>query len=212
MDKTRLTISTYNKIARRYAELNFDDTSNLRYVDKFLSYLPKNIKILDAGCGVGNLTKYILAKGYECEGIDLSEEMIKIAKEKVPEGKFTLMDMQSLSYADAMFDGIISVFSLIHIPSTEVPDVLKEFNRVLKSNGFLLLIVQKGEADHIVEEPLNKNEKIFINFFTQERLTTLLNAAGFKTIKQEEMRTPNINAGEFTKKSDTVIYTIAKKV
>ena len=90
MDKTRLTISTYNKIARRYAELNFDDTSNLRYVDKFLSYLPKNVKILDAGCGAGNLTKHILSKGYECEGIDLSEEMIEIAKEKIPEGKFPL--------------------------------------------------------------------------------------------------------------------------
>ena len=110
-----------------------------------------------------------------------------------------------------MFDGIISVFSLIHIPSTEVPDVLKEFNRVLKPNGFLLLIVQKGEADHIVEEPLDKNEKIFINFFTQERLTTFLNAAGFKTIKQEEIHTQNINASEFTKKSDAVIYTITEK-
>ena len=97
MDKTRLTVSTYNKIARRYAELNFDDTSNLLYVDKFLSYLSKNAKILDTGCGAGNLVKYILIKGYECEGIDLSEEMIKIAKDKVPEGKFTLMNMQSLS-------------------------------------------------------------------------------------------------------------------
>ena len=102
--------------------------------------------------------------------------------------------------------GIVSIFSLIHIPSVEIPDTLKEFNRVLKPGGFLLLIVQKGKADHITEEPLDKTEKTFINFFTREKLTSSLNAGGFEIVEQEDIQTP---AQEF-QKSDAIIYTIAK--
>lgn len=209
MDKNQIAVSTYNKIARRYTELIFDDKSDLPYVDKFFAHLLKNAKILDAGCGPGQLLKYILSKGYEAEGVDLSEEMIKTANEKVPEGKFMLMDMRRLSYPDELFDGVISAYSLIHIPSAEVPDTLKEFNRVLKPHGFLLIMAQKGDADKIVSEPLDENEKIFINFFTREKLLTLLNEEGFEIVEQAEVQMAY--AGAFTK-SDTIIYTIAEKI
>lgn len=208
MDKNQIAVSTYNKIARQYTTHNFDDTSALPYVDNFLSCLPKNAKILDAGSGPGNLVKHALHRGYKAEGVDLSEEMVRIAREKVHEGKFTLMDMRHLDYADTTFDGIISSYSLIHIPSDEIPDTLKEFYRVLRPGGNLLIIVQKGEADHIVNEPFDKKERMFINFFTCARLAKLLSTAGFSIIQQEEVRTSDIH--EFAK-SDTIIYTIAEK-
>src|SRR3989338_909449 len=209
IDENQIAVSTYNKIAHQYTAVNFDDSSNFPYVDKFLLHLRKNSQFLDVGCGPGNLVRYILSKGYEAEGIDLSEKMIEIAKEKVPKGKFTLMDMRRLDYSNGLFDGVTAIFSLIHIPSVEISAVLKEFNRVLKLGGFMLLIVQKGEADKIVNEPFDKNEEMFINFFTREKLTKFLTMEGFKIIEQTEIQTPTIHG--FTK-SDTIIYVIAEKV
>lgn len=209
MDENQIAVSTYNKIARQYAAVNFDDSSNFPYVDKFLLRLSKNSRVLDVGCGPGNLVKYVLSRGYEAEGIDLSEKMIEIAREKVPEGKFTLMDMHRLDYGDALFDGVTAIFSLIHIPSTDIADVLKEFNRILKLGGFVLLIVQKGEADKVVNEPFDEKEKMFINFFNREKLTKFLTTGGFKIIEQTEVQTPAIHG--FTK-SDTIICMIAEKV
>lgn len=207
MDKNKLAVSTYNKIARRYADVCFGDQQDFPFIDQFLSRMPRDARILDAGCGPGSLVRYIKDKEYQCEGIDLSEEMLAVAHERVPEGEFTLMDMRHLQYADDTFDGLAAVYSLIHIPSAEVPSVLTEFNRVLKKHGLLLIIAQQGEPDHIVREPLKEDEKTFVNFFTMEKLLRLLHEAGFTVVLQEKKETHD--AGAFTK-SNTVIYAIAR--
>lgn len=80
---------------------------------------------------------------------------------------------------------------------------------MLKPNGALLLIVQKGGPDRVVDEPLDKIEKMFVNFFTVEKLEGLLSRAGFEIIEQREVRMPY--PGAFAK-SDTVIYATARKL
>lgn len=207
-------ITTYNKVAQRYADLNFNATQDLPVVDRFLSHLPQHATILDVGCGPGAMVKYISSKGHTCEGIDLSEQMLKIAQERVPERTFSLMDMRHLQYADETFDGLASIYSLIHIPSAEILSTLREFGRVLKKDGLLLLIVQEGAPDHVANEPLKKDEHIFVNFFTSKRLTQNLVRAGFVLVEQTKCVTGDPSTPGTKKcatKSNAVIYTIARK-
>lgn len=206
MDKSKFAVSTYNRIADKYTQRYFNDLTDAPCIDKFLALLPKGAKVLDIGCGPGTFTKYLVEKGFDAEGIDLSSEMLRIAKEKVPKAKFTLMDMRELAYSNEDFDGLLAAYSLIHIPSEEIPATLKGFYRILKSGGVLLIIAPKGEPDKIVDEPLKEGEKIFINFFTKNRLTKFFTDAGFKVEYQEEtaMKDPN-------SLSDRVIYIIAKR-
>ena len=207
MDKSKFVVSTYDKIADKYTQQYFDDLTDAPYIDKFLAFLPKEAKLLDVGCGPGTFTKYLLKKGFDVEGLDLSQEMLKIAKEKVPQVEFKKMDMRNLSYPNETFDGLLVAYSLIHIPSEEIPLTLKGFSRILKSKGQIMVIVQGGEPDKIVDEPLKKGEKIFINFFTKARLTDFLNQAGFEVEYQEELPMKDTDS-----LSDRVIYTIAKKL
>lgn len=206
MDKSKFAVSTYNKIANIYTQKYFDDLSDAPYIDKFLQYLGKDAKILDVGCGPGTFIQYLLDKGFHVEGIDLSEEMIRIAKQKIPNTVFKVMDMRTLSYDNNTFDGLLIAYSLIHIATDEIEKVLKEFFRVLKSKGIIMTITQKGEPDKIVTEPLKKDEKMFINFFTKQRLFDYLEQAGFNLLYQEETNMQDIES-----LSDKVIYTIAKK-
>jgi|SRR3990172_419921 len=206
MDQNKVAINTYNKIAKIYTKKYFEDFSDIKYIDRFLTYLSKKSKILDVGCGPGMSTKYLLNKDYIAEGIDLSLEMLRIAKEKNPEAMFTLMDMRKLNYKPDSFDGLLVSYSLIHIPSKDIPSTLKGFNKILKPNGYILIIVQKGRKDSIVNEPFNPDEKMFVNFFTIKRLTNYLEDAGFKIVFNKVVPIEDNDA-----LSDTVIYIIAKK-
>lgn len=207
MKQAEIVIPTYAKIANRYAEVYFDDLSDAPFLDKFISYLPPQAKVVDIGCGPGNFTRQLTGRGFNVKGIDLSNEMLTIARDRVPEGDFKMMDMRKLDYPDETFDGLLVAYSLIHIPSSEIPETLRGFYGVLKPNGVVLVIAQRGEPDRVVDEPLQPGEKMFVNFFTKDSMSDVLTKAGFVIEYQEEK--PSQDPNSF---SDAVIYTIGKKL
>lgn len=206
MDKSKLAVDTYEKIAQKYTDQYFNDLVDIPYINKFLELLPKNGKILDVGSGPGQFAKHMMERGFEVVGIDYSKEMVRIAQKQVPDGDFRYMDMRHLEFKDEEFDGIFSAYSLIHIPSEEVFETLKGFHRVLKVGGCLEIGVQQGEPDKIIDEPFMPTEKMFFNFFTQERLAKFIQDAGFEVVSQELMAIDDAET-----MSDKVIYIIARK-
>lgn len=200
---TNYVEDTYAKIAQAYTDEFFDDKADLLFVGKLVSVLPQGAKVLDIGSGPGQFSKYLTEKGFRVEGIDVSDEMPAIARSKVPEVGFVKMDMRKLEFADRSFDGLLATYSIIHIPTPELPGVLAEMKRVLEPEGKALFIVQQGEADQVVDEPLAKGEKVFMNFFSIERLNDLLTSGDFRIIEQ--------GRGEQTNEevlSGTVIFTL----
>jgi ubiquinone/menaquinone biosynthesis C-methylase UbiE len=189
MDKTMIAVKTYNKIAQAYAKEFFDDKIDLKYLDKFLSLLPQKAKILDIGCGPGNYTKHMMERRFIAEGIDLSRGMIKIAKKLVPNGKFKIMDMRKLKYSEKSFDGLCVAYSLYHIASNQTFSTLKEFFRVLKPDGLIILMLQKGKGEGIIPEPFNPKEKMFFKYYEKGEIKNLLRKSGFEVIYEAE-RTP----------------------
>ena len=73
-------------------------------------------------------------------GIDLSEEMLKISKEKRIET--VISDMRKLPFNDNTFDGVISNSSLVHLNQDDKKKSIKEVNRVLKENGIFNIWIQ----------------------------------------------------------------------
>jgi 2-polyprenyl-3-methyl-5-hydroxy-6-metoxy-1,4-benzoquinol methylase len=66
---------------------SFDRMQGLR---KILVRFNFPFKILDAGCGTGNYTKFLNDLGFNCLGIDLSDKLLEVAKSKFP----TILFMQ----------------------------------------------------------------------------------------------------------------------
>src|SRR3989338_6251916 len=96
---------TYNKIAEDWSRDHSGDTWWIEGADKFSSFLKPGDSILDAGCGVGLNSEYLIKKGFNVLGIDFSEKMLEIAKGKVPDGEFRVMDIRDLSELEITFDG-----------------------------------------------------------------------------------------------------------
>lgn len=95
---------------------------------------------LDLGCGTGEMLKLILQKDTHKElcGIDLSEEMLAVAKSKLPEQVNLLLgDSESLPFPDNAFDVVYCNDSFHHYPAPQ--NVLREVNRVLKPGGTFLM-------------------------------------------------------------------------
>lgn len=95
---------------------------------------------LDLGCGTGEMIKQIMQSDNHKElyGIDLSEEMLSVAKGKLPDQvKLLLGDSESLPFPDNFFDVVYCNDSFHHYPAPQ--NVLSEVQRVLKPGGTFLM-------------------------------------------------------------------------
>lgn len=204
MDKSKQASSVYDKIAEPYAK-EFSKSSE--YIDEFLTLLPKNAKILDVGCGVGVDAGYMASKGFEVVGIDLSKEMLKLAKQKFPKIDFRKQDIRKLDFPPNSFDGILASCSLIHIPKKDVPALLNKFHNMLKENGVIYTALQGGKSEEIfVNEPFKPDEKLFLNIISFDEIKNLLVNAKFSIVKKYERQPKSKEELNFTK-----LFVIAKK-
>ncbi|MDH5787672.1 MAG: class I SAM-dependent methyltransferase, partial [Candidatus Bathyarchaeota archaeon] len=130
----------------------------------------------------GHITKYLFDKGLDVFGIDISEECIEIARRENPKMRFQIMDMARLDIADESIDGIISFYSIIHTPKRFVHVLFCEFNRILKKNGKLLVVVKKGETEGYKDELEGFKTDLYFTNFTEEEIKSFLEANGFAVI------------------------------
>lgn len=99
----------------------------------------KNKKLLDVGCGPGIHIKKYVERGAECIGIDLSSEMIKLAKEHCPTAKFETGNIYDLRFDDDSFDIVTASFVLDHVK--DLDKAVKEVKRVLKLKGLFIFSI-----------------------------------------------------------------------
>src|SRR3990170_5419949 len=98
--------------------------------------------ILDVGTGTGGQAFAFAKKGYEVFGIDLSEDMIKVAHEKnrFDSAGFGVADATKLPLMDDLFDVSCVSFALHDMPLDIGEKVLKEMVRVTKLNGMMVIV------------------------------------------------------------------------
>lgn len=115
--------------------------------------------ILNLGCGTGMHDLELSKRGYEMTGLDLSEEMIKIAKKRCPEINFIVGDMSNFNI-DKKFDAVICMFSSLGylIEDKQIEDFLKSVKKHLNKNGLLIIDCWNGLG--VLHELPSSREKI----------------------------------------------------
>lgn len=177
------TIDTYNEIAHHYKK----KTKNLELIEeikKFKKFLPKNAKILDAGCGWGRDSK-ILAKDYQVVGIDLSEKLLDLARAYAPKALFQVGNISKTDFANESFHGIWSNDTLIHLERKDILPTLREFRRLLKKNGILYISVKEGEGEGFRKEEMSNYLPRFYTWFNEKEIVKCCKQAGFRIIESQ---------------------------
>lgn len=112
--------------------------------DTFISHLPPEAHILDAGCGSGRDTRYFLQHGYSVEAFDASPELAKCASQ------YTGIPVACLRFQDmdyyAQFDGIWASATLLHLTPEELPGALDACYDALKTDGTLFCSFKYGDS------------------------------------------------------------------
>ena len=108
-------------------------------IDEAIIHLKPSATILDVGCGTGKpIAAYLIGKGFDVYGLDISPKLIQYAKSVIPEKKLFLADICEFT-TDVHFDAIICWFTLFHIHADHHFDVLKKLHSFLKPDGVLLI-------------------------------------------------------------------------
>jgi ubiquinone/menaquinone biosynthesis C-methylase UbiE len=181
MKRLDQTIHTYNKIAHHYAEYVAGKCPK-EDLEKFIKHLPRNARVLDVGCAAGRDSALFAKRGFEVVGIDLSENLLKIARVKYPEIEFIKMDMRRLEFKDGTFYGIWANASMLHLPRNDVSQALSEFHRVLKAGAILHVGVKRGEGGGHTDDQYAAYERRYFTYFQLEEMEQLVREAGFEII------------------------------
>lgn len=142
---------SYDKMGETYHNFRNNEKFNTELV-KFTELLPRSAQVLDAGCGVGTpVSQFLVRKGFQVTGVDISKKMIDLAKENVPEATFYHRNILTLDFPNDSFEGIICIYTLWHIPRTNHSSILENFHRMLKDNGILVLNTGIYESEGMSE-------------------------------------------------------------
>ena len=137
------TLQFYQTNAEAYAKRTF--TSRQARLMAFLALLPPGASILELGCGAGGDTAEMLARGFDVRPTDGSPEMADIASKHLGRTVKTLL-FHELDEVEA-YDGVWANACLLHVPRTELADVLARIWRALKAEGVFYASYKEGDVD-----------------------------------------------------------------
>lgn len=140
MDRDQLTLAAFDKLASAYQDKFMAlDLYNDTY-DMFCSLMQKpKARIFEIGCGPGNITRYILSKrpDFEVEAIDISPNMIELAKKNNPGAQFKTMDCRQIHTFTDRFDAILCGFCMPYLSKEECIRLIENCALLLNSGGIL---------------------------------------------------------------------------
>ncbi len=138
-DPKYLVEKGYDHIAPRYLEWSTPSPARMSYLQTLLERLPAQAQVLELGCGAGVPCTQLLAQHVRVTGIDISAAQIALAKQHVPNATLFQADMMALVFSSATFDAIVAFYSIIHLPRTEQPVLIKRLTEWLRPGGYLLV-------------------------------------------------------------------------
>ena len=142
------TVGYYDRNAGRFeAETANVDMSEIH--DRFLRYLPKKARLLEAGCGVGRDALAFAKRGLDVVAFDASTEMVRLTRERAG-GSVEIHQMQFEDLAwEQEFDGIWTCASLLHVPKSSFPDVATRLANALRPGGAWYMSFKFGVGERL---------------------------------------------------------------
>lgn len=183
MDKIQSTIAAYNHNVNAYSAKFMDYEPYANHVIEFAKLIVTGAKVLDIGCGPGNVAKQLFtAKPMQITGVDLSEKMVKLARSNVPAADFYTQDIRSLDFSRDHFNAIVMSFCIVHLSDTEAYKLLTNAINWLYPGGILYLSFMEGKTAGF-ETTSFSQEPIYFNYFNRNVIENFLVSNGITILR-----------------------------
>jgi ubiquinone/menaquinone biosynthesis C-methylase UbiE len=186
--ETHMTVTAYwDAAAQTYLDLFRDEFAqkpfDLASLRNFAQHFQQMRSVLDVGCGpCGAISRILTGHGLTVTGIDISAQCVALARAEQPDLAFEIMDMAAMTFPDQTFDGLVAYYALHYTPVSELPAMIREFARVLKPGGRLLLVAKEGDGEGWIDDPLGVTDRVFWSAPDLTTLQNLLTDKGFSIV------------------------------
>jgi SAM-dependent methyltransferase len=194
MDHSSLSANVFHKLADRYREKYMDLTMYDNSYREFCGLLPRGrARVLDAACGPGNVSRYLMAHRPELDllGIDLAPRMVELASEAVPSARFAVHDCRNLADLKQRFDGIICAFGLPYLSWQETEAFIRAAGEALELKGVFYLSAMLGRSEDSGLERCSSGDQIYVNYHSEVQIIRSLQGCGFTIVKRERIPSPS---------------------
>jgi SAM-dependent methyltransferase len=137
----------WDAVSEQYARSRDPTGSDAALLTDLVTELPENPVVLDVGCGDGARTLANLPAG--SVGLDFSRRGLELASQTVPDARLVQADMLSIPLRDDSVDAITAYHAVFHVARASHPAVYREFARVLKPGGRLLMTLPGGRFETV---------------------------------------------------------------
>jgi 2-polyprenyl-3-methyl-5-hydroxy-6-metoxy-1,4-benzoquinol methylase len=104
-----------------------------------LARLQKGQKMLDLGCGRGELVAHLTSKGFDIEGIDYAKDAVQFAQKHFPDGRYREADIIKTPLPENSYDRIFFLGTIEHMTDIEIKHTLGAISKSLKEGGLLII-------------------------------------------------------------------------
>lgn len=193
--ESKETIETYNISAQKYQEKFMDMDLYYDTYDTFCIGIEKsNADIFEIATGPGNVIKYICSKrpDFKVFGIDLSPNMIELAKQNNPHAEFAVMDCRDINKLNRKFDGILCAFCLPYLSKEESRKLISDAAQLLNPNGLLYISTMEGDYGKSGFETtsFSGDNRVFVYYHQADFISANLTGLGFEILDLQRKKYP----------------------
>ena len=201
MDRYKITFETWDKVAALYQDKFMDlDLYNDTY-DIFCQLLTKeHPKVLEVGCGPGNITKYLISSrpDFEISAIDIAPNMVKLAKQNNPTADFKVMDCRHIDSIGDKFDGIICGFCIPYLSKDDCSKFLNDSYHLLINEGFLYFSAIEGNYSNSKYETGSTGDKCYVYYYKEDHFKNEFAKHNFRLVHSIQKHYPKSDGSNQT--------------
>jgi SAM-dependent methyltransferase len=187
-EKTEELIRAHDVLAEPYAELLADVLATRMPVDRALLDLFATLvlatgsgEVCDVGCGSGHMLPHLADRGLSPIGVDLSPEMVRVARRDHPGFRIEVADVRALPMADASLSGVTCWNSLMYLPPEERPTAYAEIARVVRPRGYFATAFKAGDSS-LRRGGLSMGVEFDVYWMDPDEVRGLATDAGFEAV------------------------------
>jgi SAM-dependent methyltransferase len=183
----------WDAIAETYARTRDPTGTDAALLEDLLDRLPADPLVLDVGCGDGARTLANLPRG--SVGLDISRRGLELAAGAVPDAQLVQAEMTAVPLLEGTIDGISAYHAVFHVPRERQPAVYREFARVLRPGGTLLMTLPGGRFETVRTGWMGG--RMFFSAPGRDATLSQLANAGFEVIETTSADDPLGSSTEF---------------
>ena len=175
-------MEVFDQLAEMYQGEHSHNPYQNALVERIGALLPAGGSVLDLGCGTGVPTaKKLTESGHRVVGVDISEGMLKLARDQVPAAEFVHANFRDLPDDYGSFDAATAFFSLLMLSRAEIENTLRKVAGWVKPGGHFAVGMVNMDVDSLPIEFLGV--PVRVSGYLEPDLAAKLTEAGFTVLE-----------------------------